>query len=286
VEEAVVPALFPLGLADRLREAGVRLGVDRELFGERRRHKTPAELAGIRRAQVAAQAGMQAAADLLRRTEPANGTARLDGAPLTCERIKQAIAEAFLAHGATADEYIVAAGPQAAVGHDMGSGPIGVGEAVVIDLWPRDTASACYADMTRTFVVGEVPEEVRAFHEATYDSLQRSFAAIRAGVEGRAVFEAACEAFHERGYPTQLTKQPGQVLRDGFFHGLGHGVGLDVHEGPSMGRAPGTLAVGDVVTVEPGCYRPGFGGVRLEDLVVVTDDGFENLTSFPYDLTP
>ena len=168
----------------------------------------------------------------------------------------------------------------------MGSGPISAGDSIVIDLWPRDKASACYADMTRTFVVGDVPDEVRAFHEATLDSLQRSFGAIRAGVEGAAVFQAACDAYHERGYPTQLTKKAGEVLRDGFFHGLGHGVGLEVHEAPGMGRGPGSLAAGDVVTVEPGCYRYGYGGVRLEDLVVVTDDGYENLTDFPYDLTP
>jgi Xaa-Pro aminopeptidase len=286
VREGVVPPSFPLELADRLRQDGVTLRVDRELFAERRRQKTPAELEGIRRAQRATEAGMRAAADMLHRAEVADGAVVLDGEPLTSERLKQAIHAAFTAHGAAADDSIVAIGPQGASGHDAGSGPVRVGQPVVIDLFPRDTASACFADMTRTFVVGEVPAEVQAFHEATYDSLQRSLAQIRAGVEGRAVFEAACAAFEERGYPTQLTKQPGQVLRDGFFHGLGHGVGLEVHEAPSMGRAPGTLAAGDVVTVEPGCYRAGYGGVRLEDLVIVTEDGYENLTDFPYELQP
>ena len=103
---------------------------------------------------------------------------------------------------------------------------------------------------------------------------------------GADVFTLVCELFHEAGQPTQLSKQPGEVLEDGFYHGLGHGVGLEVHEAPSLGRAPGAMVAGDVVTVEPGLYRHGYGGVRLEDLVLVTEDGAENLTEYPYDLEP
>jgi Xaa-Pro aminopeptidase len=109
---------------------------------------------------------------------------------------------------------------------------------------------------------------------------------VRAGIEGRKVFEQVCEIFYDAGQPTQLSKEPGQVLDSGFYHGLGHGVGLEVHEQPWLGRAPGSLVAGDVVTLEPGLYRHGYGGVRLEDLALVTADGCENLTSFPYDLQP
>jgi Xaa-Pro aminopeptidase len=168
----------------------------------------------------------------------------------------------------------------------MGSGAIAPDESIVIDIWPRDRESMCFADMTRTFVVGTPSDELREYHRLVYDALQRSIEEVRADVEGRAVFTTVCELFQEAGYPTQLSKQPGEVLDSGFYHGLGHGVGLEVHEQPWLGRAPGSMVAGDVVTLEPGLYRHGYGGVRLEDLVLVTEDGCENLTDFPYDLQP
>jgi len=284
---ATVPYAFPLGLADRLRAEGIGLTVDQDFFDERRRVKSAAELAGIRRAQRAAEAGMSAARDLLRRAEVANGSVLVDGEPLTSERIKTAIASAFLANGATADEFIVSHGPQSAIGHHMGAGPIAPNEPIVVDLWPRDNDSACFADMTRTFVVGRPSEELVAWHRLVKESLDRSIAAIRAGVDGRTVYGVSCEVFEQAGHPTQRTKTPGRTLEEGFFHGLGHGVGLEVHEEPGLGQiASSALVAGDVVTVEPGLYRPGTGGCRLEDLILVTEQGAENLTDFSYDLTP
>ena len=286
VEEATVPATFPIEYADRLRGEGIEIRVDRALFEERRRVKSAVELEGIRRAQRAAEAGMDAARDLLRRASANGAGLVVDGEPLTSERIKTAIAAVFTARGMVTDDFVVSHGPQSAVGHEMGSGPISPGEPVVIDLWPKDIETACYADMTRTYVVGEPPEEIVRYHTLCKEALDRSLVAIRPGVPGRDVFELVCELFHEAGEPTQLSKRPGEVLEDGFYHGLGHGVGLEVHEAPWIGRAPDELAAGDVVTVEPGLYRHGYGGVRLEDLVLVTDDGVENLTDYPYELTP
>jgi Xaa-Pro aminopeptidase len=284
---AAVPAGFPIELADRLRSDGIGLAVDRGLFEARRRVKSPAELAGIRRAQTAAEAGMRAAVELLRDAEP-NGEGLVSGGePLTCERVKAAIRRAVDRAGANPGEtLIVSHGAQTASGHDAGSGPIRAGEPVVIDLWPQDFESACFADMTRTFVVGEVPAELGRYHQLTRESLARALAAIRPGAAGRDIHRISCEPYEEAGLPTQLSKQPGQVLEEGFYHALGHGVGLEVHEPPALGRAPDELLAGDVVTLEPGCYRPGFGGCRLEDLVLVTEDGAEVLTDFPYDLEP
>ena len=292
ITSAIVPESFPLWFADRLRAEGIELTVDGTFFNDRRRVKTDAELAGIRRAKRAAEAGMDAARDLLRRAAAERSTGNgsslaVDGEPLTVERVKSAMSQAFAAHGTTADDFIVAPGPQGAVGHDMGSGPIVAGVPIVIDIWPRDNESFMFCDMTRTFVVGDVPEDVQRWHTLAKEALDRAISEIKDGADGRTIFDGTCEIFEGAGEPTQRTKEEGKTLSDGFFHGLGHGVGLEVHEEPGMGiSSKDPLRAGDVVTVEPGLYRQGYGGVRLEDLVLVTKDGAENLTRYPYDLAP
>jgi len=282
-----VPENFPVWLADRLRAQGVELEVDQEVFDDRRRAKTEAQLAGMRRAQKAAEAAMDSCRALLRRAEISGDELLLDGEQLTVERVKGDMNGVFAAHNTTAEEYIVAPGAQGAVGHDMGSGPIRPSVPLIVDIFPRDNESAVFTDMTRTFVVGEVPDEVREWHRLCKEALDAAVAAIRPGVEARAVFEITCDIFEAAGEPTQRTKEAGEELADGFFHALGHGVGLEVHEAPGMGRNSNKkLVAGDVVTVEPGLYRAGYGGVRLEDIVLVTEDGAEVLTDYPYDLEP
>jgi Xaa-Pro aminopeptidase len=140
--------------------------------------------------------------------------------------------------------------------------------------------------MTRTFVVGPVSDELQDYHRLCLEVHERVIPAIRPGATGRELHTIASEVVEAGGYPTQLSKEPGAVLLDGFFHGLGHGVGLDVHEDPALDLSGGALVAGDVVAVEPGCYRQGYGGVRLEDLVLVTEGGAEVLTSYPYALAP
>ena len=287
VREAVTPPTFPLELADLLRANGIQVTADRRVFAGRRRVKNEVEIEGIRRAQRACEAALDAVREMLRSADASNSVLVLDGEPLTSERLKRAIGDVFIAHDMTSDEFIVSHGPQSAVGHEMGSGPMAPNEPIVVDIWPRDRKTACYADMTRTYVVGEPPAELVEYHGLVLEALQRAIDSVRPGVGGRDLFVQTCELFQEHGYPTGLTKEPDQVLEEGFFHGLGHGVGLEVHEEPNMGIASrANLVAGDVVTVEPGLYRPGFGGCRLEDLVLVTDDGAVNLTEYPYDLTP
>jgi Xaa-Pro aminopeptidase len=286
VEHAVVPGTFPLELADYLRERGIEVRPDRQLFDGRRRVKNAAEIEGIRRAQRACEAALDASRELLRRAAPANGGLVADGQPLSCERLKVVVERVFSEHGCAAEEFIVSHGAQTAVGHDMGSGPIAPGEPICFDLFPRDRETGVYSDMTRVYVVGDVPEELREYHRLCKQALDEALAATRPGVTGAELMRATCELFERHGYPTQLSKQPGEVLENGFFHSLGHGIGLEVHEEPGLGRGGGELVAGDVVTLEPGLYRAGWGGVRLEDIVLVTEDGCENLAGYPYEMEP
>jgi len=287
IDVATVPRSFPLSTADHLRANGVTLNPDYTFFADRRRVKNEAELEGIRRAQKAAEAGMGAAKEILGSAERSNGTLTVEGKPLTAELVKAEIRRVFNEHGMTSDDFIVSHGAQTAIGHELGFGPIAPDEPVVIDVWPKDPESGCYADMTRTYVVGTPSEELTEYHRLVKEALDRSLEATKAGVPGVDVYNLVCELFESAGQKTSLSKQPGEVLNSGFVHGLGHGVGLEVHEAPTLGRGgSGKLLAGDVVTLEPGLYRAGYGGCRLEDLVVVTEDGAENLTDFPYDLEP
>jgi Xaa-Pro aminopeptidase len=287
IERATVPENFPVWLADRLRAEGIEIEPDQEEFDGRRRSKTEAQIAGMRRAQKAAEAAMDTCRDLLRRSEISGDQLLLDGDVLTVERVKAAMNQTFAAHDATADEYIVAPGAQGAVGHDMGSGPIPPHTPLVVDIFPRDNASGVYTDMTRTFVVGDVADDVHEWHRLCKEALDRALAETKPGVEGSVLFDGTCEIFEAAGEMTQRTKKPGEPLADGFFHSLGHGVGLEVHEAPGLGQlGDKKLIAGDCITIEPGLYRQGYGGVRLEDNVLVTADGAENLANYPYDLAP
>ena len=277
LERALVPPDFPLLVADHLRAQGLEVVVDADAFMRLRRDKRGAQLEGIERAQAAADAAMGVARDLVHELR--------DG--LTSEDVRRAMQAVCERQGCELpDDVIVSSGPQSAVGHESGHGPIARGAPVLVDIWPRDKRSRCWADMTRSFVAGggEPPEELQAYWSLARDSLDRVLAAVRPGIAGRRLFEISCEPFHEAGQPTQLSKEPGTTLESGYFHSLGHGVGLEIHERPYLGRASDDLVAGDVIAVEPGCYRPGFGGCRLESLVLVTEDGGRVLTDFPYDL--
>jgi Xaa-Pro aminopeptidase len=284
-----VPAALPVAVADRLRADGVEIVPDEREFISRRRSKSAAEVEGVRRAQKAADAAMAAGADLLRAARAEDGVLHLNGGPLTAEAVRARIREVCADHDApTTEDIIVAAGPAGATGHEAGAGPIQAGVPIVVDIWPRDERSGCFADMTRTFVAGGEPaEDVARWHELCEQALERVYGQLKPGATGKQLFETACEVFEQAGELTQRTKPEGEPLRDGFFHSLGHGVGLEVHEEPPLGRSgQDRLVPGDVVAIEPGCYRNGYGGVRVEDLALVTDDGYERLTDYPYALAP
>ena len=280
--EVVVPGDTPVAVADRLRAAGVGVTVDTDAVKARRRVKSPAELEGILRAQRAAEAGLAAGEALIR------GAARDgDRLALTAEEVRAAIRETCAAAGAPAPgDIMVVSALSGGSGHDPGSGPLPADLPIEIDLWPCDEASGCWADMTRTFVNGAVGDEVARLRDIVREALEAARAAARPGITGGDLYGVAASVIEHAGYPTQRTRAEGERLTHGFYFGLGHGVGLEVHEAPWLGYGSQEMLVaGDVVAIEPGIEGlEGIGGVRYEDLLLITDDGCETLTRYPYDL--
>ena len=270
---------FPFGLARALERGGVKVGLADGPAFPQRAVKSPREIAGIAKSQRAAVAALRAAVRAIRdSTISPSGLLKRGGKVLTSEFLKDLIERELLVHGCTADGTIVAVGPQGARPHDVGSGPLRAGAPIVIDIFPRDKQTGYWGDITRTVVRGRASEPIRNMHRAVLAAQKLALSMVRPGVESRAVQRAVEDFFRKAGFETKLSP-PGKEC--GFIHSVGHGVGLDVHESPGLRNEPGRLSVGNVVTVEPGLYYPGLGGIRIEDTVVVTRTGHKILASFP-----
>ncbi|MCO8267961.1 Xaa-Pro peptidase family protein [Haloferax sp. AB510] len=283
VDSLAVPADFPLGTADALRDEGVVVEAETDdVLTNIRAVKADEEVEHVHAAQDANEAAMRAAEGLIRDADVADdGTLTYEGEPLTSERVKEEIEVTLLRHGCALDETIVACGADAADPHDRGSGPLRADEAVIIDIFPRDKETKYNGDMTRTFVKGEPSPEIREWFDLTEEAFEAALDAVEPGATGADVHDAVCDVYEAAGENT-LRADPS--AETGFIHSTGHGVGLDVHELPSLSPSGEELRPGHVITIEPGLYDPEIGGVRIEDLVVVTEDGYENLTEYPVEL--
>ena len=283
VASVAAPPRFPLQTADGLREQGIEVTADDSgAVTEVRATKTDEEIEHIREAQRANEAAMARAEELIRSAEAnADGELVHDGEVLTSERVTEEIEVTLLRHGCALDETIVACGADAADPHDRGSGPLLAGEPIIIDIFPQNKTSRYHADMTRTFCHGEASERLQEWFELTDRAREAAIEAVAPGVETDEVHGAVCDVYEDADLPT-LRSDP--TTETGFIHSTGHGVGLDVHEMPSVAESGETLQPGHIITIEPGLYDPDVGGVRIEDLLVVTEDGYENLTEYDVEL--
>lgn len=283
VESVAVPPRFPVSVADGLRDLNVTVEPDQDsVVTEVRATKTEDEVELVRDAQAANEKAMAAAESLFRETGVGDdGQLTHDGDVLTSERVKEEIEVTLLRNGCALDQTIVAGGSNAADPHDRGSGPLRADEPIIVDIFPRNKATKYNGDMTRTFLVGEAGDTIREWYDLTERAYEAALNAVEPGATGTDVHDAACDVYEDAGEPTLRSDDSAET---GFIHSTGHGVGLDVHEQPSVGPNGGELEPGHVITIEPGLYDSDVGGVRLEDLVVVTEDGYENLTDYPMEL--
>lgn len=273
----IVGASFPFGVAERLRKAGIRVMVAEAALFPKRRRKTPAEIRKISAAQRAAVHAMKAAVQMIAESETdARGYLLMkDGKRLRSEDVRRRIDRVLLDHDCMAQDTIVAGGAQGADPHERGRGPLRAGQPVVIDIFPRHKVTGYWGDITRTIVKGDPKPAVTRMLRAVRAAQKAALSSIRAGVTVKRVHEAAQRALLEHDFKTTVKNGWGE----GFIHSTGHGIGLEIHEAPSLNLTNTRLLAGDVVTVEPGLYYKRWGGVRLEDTVLVTKDGYRILAS-------
>lgn len=276
IRRVVVPANFPLGLAAELGRLRLKVKPKRGNFFPAREVKSPAEVKKISAALRITEAGMAAGIEALR-------SAKIDkarrliyrNAPLTSDRLRAVINTAIVQLNGVASHTIVAGGQQACDPHELGYGPLRAHEPIILDIFPRSQQTGYFGDLTRTVVRGRASEAVRSLYAAVLEGQRLAFSKMRPGVPTAEVHRTVEVFFQGQGYETG--KHNGRM--QGFFHGTGHGLGLELHEPPRTGpKSSGKLRAGHVVTVEPGLYYPEVGGVRLEDVALVTEGAPRNLT--------
>jgi Xaa-Pro aminopeptidase len=278
IRGVLVPPNFPLGLAGELERLRISVQPTRGNFFPQREQKRPAEIKKISAALMMAEVGMSEAMQVLRGSKIGRDRRLMyHNIPLTAEKLRAVIDTAILQAGGRAANTLVAGGKQGCDPHERGFGPLRAQEPIIIDIFPRSQTTGYFGDITRTVVRGRASEEVRRLYETVRRGQKIGFDKIRAGVRTADVHRAVLDYFAQQGY--QTGRRRGRM--EGFFHGTGHGLGLEIHEAPRMGpHSQGKLAAGQVVTVEPGLYYPELGGVRLEDVALVTRNAARNLTQF------
>ncbi len=279
VRSTIVPANFPLGYAQELTGNKIRVQATNGLFWPEREAKSAKEIEMIGQALRITEKGLKRAIEVLKASKPGPGKRlRWSGKTLTSEMLRAEIDSTILRAGGIPTGTIVAGGDQACDPHERGFGPLYANSLIILDVFPRDAKTGYFGDMTRTVLRGRASEAQRKLWETVKAGQALALRKIKAGVDGMTIHKAIQKFFAERGFPTEVRK--GRHV--GFFHGTGHGLGLEIHEHPRLQKV--TLKDRQVLTVEPGLYYPGLGGARQEDVVVVTKTGCKILSRFPKQL--
>jgi len=285
VTHAVGDRTLPLIFADFARKAGITIECDPERWVKERRQKSPEEIEHLREAQRVTEGAIQLACEMI-----ANASARADGVlmhegqPLTSERVRAAVDHWLLDRNFVNPMAIIAGGPSAADCHFYGFGELRTSEPVIVDIFPRYRQTRYNGDCTRTVVHGDIPDEVKRMHAAVRSAKLAAEKTIKVGATGEAVHRATIQAMLDAGYAFGLPAEDAPLSYCALTHGTGHGIGLDVHEPPLLDIKGPALLAGEALTVEPGLYRRDLGGVRIEDMVIVTENGCDNLNALSDEL--
>ena len=283
IEKWIVPQRFPLMYAEQLRGHGIAVEIVHGSFFPQRQVKSAAEVEMIRSAMKATEEAQRQVRSFIREsTVNSQGYLELNGNLLTCEWMRSEIEAEFKRKSFSATETIISCGPDSALPHCTGSGPVKAGSPVIADIFPRSDRNGYWGDMTRTYVKGKACQRLKDMHAVVLKVNLGVEAQLKPGVSCREMQEYCINTIAEAGFKTGLDRDG---IPCGFFHGLGHSVGLEIHEQPRFSLAdPETLVPGNVITVEPGVYYHDIGGVRIEDTVLITENGYENFCTLPKDL--
>jgi Xaa-Pro aminopeptidase len=279
VRSAIVPANFPLGYARELESKKIRLQPTKELFWPDRETKGESELRQMRKALEITEAGMARGIEVLKQATPGKGQQlQWHNATLTSEILRAEIDTAVLRAGGLPANTIVAGGDQACDPHERGHGPLKANSLIILDIFPRSAATGYYGDLTRTVLRGRASDEQRKLWKTVNEGQALALKKMKPGVDGLKLHQEVRQFFTDQGYPTGIR----EGKQTGFFHGTGHGLGLEIHEHPRFQKT--VFKIGQVLTVEPGLYYPGLGGTRTEDVVALTKTGIRMLSRFPHQL--
>jgi len=276
-----VDSTFPAIITDHLRGRDIAVAPHGDLYRRERRIKTAQEVEWITAAENAGMDALQRAIDVIAAADIVDGLLQHNGKPLSGQDLIRTVESRLIELGCATDDTICCGGPESADPHRGSSDVIRAGLPIVLDIFPYDKRTRYWGDMTRTVVRGEPPPAVQRMWDAVRDAQQAGLDTVKPGANGRDVHIACCEVFKEYGFGS-VTPPYRDIKSDArFIHGTGHGLGLEIHEYPRIADIDVTLEPGDVITVEPGLYDQRLGGIRIEDLVVVTEDGCRNLTTLP-----